>query len=148
MKMKQNGRLWVSCLVMLICVFFSPVSVLAADGGPMNKQHTFSIAIESEYFKYTESSIKLDGLMLGIGGDYQFRSQCGLILNADVFLSFGQLDYDGQTWGGTPVTADSDDYIMEPRVLLGYEYAFRWSGLEGITPYSGLGYRYWNNRNL
>ncbi len=145
MKVKQNGHLRVGCLVMLYCVFFSSVSVLAADGGPMNKQHTFSIAIESEYFKYTESGIKLDGLMVGLDGDYQFRSQYGLILNADVYLSFGQPDYDGQTWGGTPVTADSDDFIVEPRVLLGYEYAFRWSGFEGITPYSGFGYRYWNN---
>ena len=53
------------------------------------------------------------------------------------------LEYDGSTWGGTPVTADSEDYIFETRALVGTNLIPR------PTPlylYGGVGYRYWNNQ--
>ena len=54
----------------------------------------------------------------------------------------GELDYDGSTWGGTPVSANTEDYILEFRSLIGGNIH---KGRSKITPFIGFGVRYWND---
>ena len=82
--------------------------------------------------------------MLGISGKYTFRGQKGFIISADIEYTSGlNTEYDGATWGGTPVVEDSYDWIFESRLLAGGEVKL--PGDFDLRPYIGLGLRYWHN---
>jgi len=55
----------------------------------------------------------------------------------------GNLNYDGETWGRTPVKAGSDNFLFESRALIG-PYLARSEKLEALF-YGGFGFRYWHN---
>jgi hypothetical protein len=94
-------------------------------------------------FDYEESLMEEKGLLNGIFAGYTHRAQSGLMLSAEVEYFYGELDYDGQYQNGTPLEADTDDHLFQVRGLIGWDFFFRgWT----ITPYTGLGWRYWNDR--
>jgi hypothetical protein len=88
-------------------------------------------------FRYKEPGVmELDGAMYGIAATYNHRSENGLRSTVCLRYAFGPgMDYTGATWGGAPVTAKADDYAVEIRGLLG-----------GRNLFTGLGYRYWNDK--
>ena len=45
-----------------------------------------------------------------------------MVLHASLEITFGNLDYDGQTWDGTPAQTDTEDWIVEPRLWGGYVF--------------------------
>jgi hypothetical protein len=103
---------------------------------PQREQH-LKIGPTFSSFSYKEPGVmELDGAMYGIAGTYNHRSENGLRSTLCLRYAFGHgMNYTGATWGGTPVTAKADDYAVEFRGLLG-----------GRNLFTGIGYRYWNDR--
>jgi hypothetical protein len=103
------------------------------------QKHFFVLAHEISYIKYDEPGVMEEkGMMYGIFGSYAYRNK--LMLKAEGKFAYGQVDYDGATWGGTPLTIKSiPNYMLEFRGLLGYDIAAK---AITITPYLGFGYRW------
>jgi len=104
-------------------------------------KHFFSLGTEISYFKYEEPdppSIEEKGMMYGIVGSYTYRDK--LMAKLEGKFAYGLVDYNGSTWGGTPLTISGiSDYMLELRVLLGYDFVVK---NITITPDFGVGYRY------
>jgi len=104
-------------------------------------KHSFKVAPVAYNLEYHEPSMSEEGLMYGINGSYEYNNKA-LMINLNLEYLFGDLDYDGMTWGGSPVTTDTEDYIYEFRFLIGGNiYTEKYK----VTPFIGFGIRYWND---
>jgi len=141
--MKETLR---NCLLVSICFFVLSAVAFADDTKSIAPKHSFGIGLETMYFDYEEDSVDMeeDGFMYGLIGDYTYHGDDKLMLKASLEYAAGNdLDYDGKTWDGTPVKEDTDDWIVECRGLIGYDYVLNGKNL--ITPFVGIAYRYWND---
>jgi hypothetical protein len=127
-------------LAFIICFMFMGIGTIFAE--PL-KTHTFELRPEISYIVYKEPEVmKEKGIMYGLVGSYTYHK--GLMLKAEAKGSYGKLDYDGSTWGGTPLTIKHiPDYMLEFRGLGGYDLLTSKAII--ITPYTGIGYRYLND---
>jgi hypothetical protein len=142
-KMKETLRI---CLLISICFFVLSTVAFGDDIKPIVPKHSFGIGLETMYFDYEEEDIdmKEDGFMYGLIGKYTYHGDGKLMINASLeYVAGDDLDYDGQTWGGTPLKEDTDGWIVQSRGLIGYDYVF--NGKHLITPFIGIAYRYWND---
>ncbi|OHB79565.1 MAG: hypothetical protein A2Z25_01760 [Planctomycetes bacterium RBG_16_55_9] len=119
---------------------------------PGLRKQAFDIGPEIYHFEYKEPGfMKEEGVFYGVRFGYTDRSWVptssqaspadgGMMLRAEGRLAYGQVDYDGQTIGGTPYTIDGiDDLTLEGRFLLGGD----WLSSDVLnTLYAGIGYRY------
>ncbi|MDM8555229.1 autotransporter domain-containing protein [Desulfococcaceae bacterium HSG7] len=138
--MKQSLRAGLVSIILL----FSFTHVWAYDQKSLLPVHTLKAGIESLYFKYEEPDyMQEDGALFGFVGNYTYHGTNHLMLDANIRLVFGELDYDGQTQDGTPATADTEDSIFETRGLIGFDFYL--SNNFVFTPFAGIGYRYWND---
>lgn len=105
--------------------------------------HSFEIAPEISYIKYEEPGVMEEkGMMYGISASYAYHDK--LMFKAQGKFSFGLLNYEGSTWGGTPLNIEHiPNYLWEFRGLVGYDITVFKSTV--ITPYLGIGYRYLND---
>jgi len=103
----------------------------------------FDLKAEISTIRYKEPDLmQQKGMMYGIVGSVAYHND--IMLKAEGRFSYGQVDYDGATWGGTPVSANNiNDYLWEFRGLVGYDFAVLSSTI--LTPYIGLGHRYLND---
>ena len=118
----------------------------ADDIKPIVPKHSFGISIETMYFSYEEKEIdiEIDGFMYGHIGKYTYHGDNKLMINVALEYVFDMdIEYDGQTWDGTPVKENANDWIVECRGLIGYDHVFK--GKHLITPFIGIAYRYWND---
>ena len=112
--------------------------------GLMLLQSSFKIGFDTRYVEYEEDSLMEEsGWMYGIVGSYIYHGNNKLMFETSLSCVFGETDYDGQTWSGTPLKADTNDWIFGWRGLIGKDYRLRSSGI--VTPFIGIGYRYWND---
>lgn len=128
---------------------FSPAAF--ADDGRKTDLHPgieWDVGYEITSFHYEEEYagskvMEEDGFLHGIRAAMTYHSQSGpLMWRMAGNFSGGDLRYDGQTWDGDPVRADTEDYLIGLRALLGWDCEYDdWAS----TLFSGLGYRYWNN---
>jgi len=116
------------------------------------RRTAFDIGLEVYSFSYEEPGVmEEDGMFYGLRLGYTSRSWVpsspeeppsggGAMSRFEARVAYGQVDYDGATWGGSPVTIeDVDDLAFETRLLLGID----WLGGEMLnTLYGGIGYRY------
>ena len=112
----------------------------------LTSTHRFRISFDTTYFDYQEEDGDLmeeDGFMFGLKGDYTYHRGNRLMAGFSLEYLTGDLDYDGETWGGAPVKEDTDDWIVECRGLAGYHFFLK--GKHLLTPFLGIGYRYWND---
>jgi hypothetical protein len=151
-KMKEalNGFLLIG-----ICLLLSGSAVWADDTELAFPKHTFALGVGVSYFDWEEDvppvHVKRDGWMHEVVAGYTYHDK--VMLNASLNYSRGELDYDGYTRtstpdGGveyTPSKTDTDSYIVECRGLIGYDFMFRAKHL--LTPFLGIGYRYWNREH-
>ena len=130
--------------LVLIVLLFSFTHVSADNQKSLLPVHTFKAGVDSLYFKYEEPGyMEEDGVLFGFAGSYIYHGNNHLMLDADVSLVFGELDYDGQTQDGTPAKAATEDSIFETRGLIGYDFYLPNNFV--FTPFVGIGYRYWND---
>ncbi len=117
----------------------SATAVAAQDQSGEIQIHRLEIVTEVSAITYKEPGLMEEsGAMVGIGGSYTYRK--GIMLQAEGVFKYGQVDYDGSTQSGTPVTANGiDNYLFEVRVTGGYDFLV---STTTITPYIGLGHRY------
>ncbi len=124
----------------------------AAALGARLQRVAWDIGPEVYYFKYEEPGLmEEEGVFYGARLGYTYRdwvpassrkspSNGGGMFRAEGRFAFGQVDYDGETWGGSPLTFDNqDDFVFEGRLLLGADM-LRGDTLN--TLYAGVGYRY------
>jgi len=139
-KMKKSLNISVSIIISFL---FSAAVAFASDTKPIT--HNFEIGLEIIHINYEEDTINIsiDGPMYGLLGDYTLHAENRVMFNVSLEFLFGELDYEGATWAGAPLTADTDDWIVELRSLLGYDFNLR--GQHIVTPFIGIGYRYWND---
>jgi hypothetical protein len=107
---------------------------LSAEGG-----YQFS------HLTYKEPSLNVreKGWLHGVFARGTLHAPPGLMVRAEGDASRGNLDYDGSTWGGTPLTSSGADRLINARLLTGWDFSF---GKWALTPYAGLGWRYWYDR--
>jgi len=127
------------------CSLFLGGTVCAEETKPLVPEHTFAIGVGLSHFDFQEDIsggvVEVDGPMYGVVGSYTYHNK--IMLNASLDYSRGDLDYyGGWFFGGTPSKADEEDWIVECRGLMGYDYTFR--GKHVVTPFLGIGYRYRN----
>jgi hypothetical protein len=143
MHRKLDRMGWTAILGALALVWAASAGGAWAADPAATTRHDFSIGAELNAFAYEESGIDLEGPMYGVVGRYAFHHARGLMAGVEASYTYGETEYDGQTWGGTPVKEDSEDYIFEWRGLVGWD--FRVDPNFSVTPYTGFGARYWNN---
>ena len=98
----------------------------------------FTLGTEISYIKYKETYMEDKGMMYGIAGSYAYHGN--VMLKVEGKFAYGRLDYEGQTWGGTPLAASAiPAYMLELRGLLGYDFIVK---AITITPNLGFGYRW------
>jgi len=109
-----------------------------------HKTHEFEAGYEMYYFRYEEPTIdvNLSGILYGLKLGYTYRPKNFMFRGTARVAGFGT-DYNGAYQSGADLQAGSDDYIMEYRGLVGYSLPFLKT--TKITPYTGLGFRYWWN---
>jgi len=129
-------------LAFIMCFMFVGIGTIFAE--PL-KTHTFELKPEISYIVYKEPEVmKEKGIMYGLVGSYAYHKV--VMLKAEARGSYGKLDYDGSTWGGTPLTIKHiPDYMLEFRGLAGFDLSA--SKNLTITPYTGIGYRYLNDNS-
>jgi hypothetical protein len=107
-------------------------------------KNSFELGLDARYLKYEEKDVmEEDGWLYGIVGRYIYHGSNKFMFETSVNYVFGELEYDGETLGGTPVEEDADDWIIEWRGLIGGDYRIKNSSM--ITFFTGVGYRYWND---
>jgi len=107
-------------------------------------RHLWKTGTEISYIEYEEPGLmKNKGMMYGIVGSYAYHGP--FMFKAEGKFACGQVDYEGGTWDGTPLTIKNiPDYMLEVRALLGSDYVIK---AHTITPYSGVGYRWLNDNS-
>ena len=127
-----------------VCVLFSGTS-FAQD---IFKTHTFGIGLQTFYIDNEEDTnpdVSWDGTMYGGYFDYAFHGSNNLMVGADLSVAYGELTYDGYLYpSGEKYRQDSDDWIVEIRGLIGYDFSVGSGSI--LTPFTGFGSRYWNDQ--
>jgi hypothetical protein len=107
------------------------------------QEHTVEVGIDTQYFDYHEKGVTIDGPLYGVYGAYTYHGGNGLMASASLALSYGELDYDGRTWGGSAADTNTRDRLVDLRLLAGFDWTVRED--VAVTPLLGLGYWYWND---
>ena len=145
-------------LALTICCVF--VGVAAGQDKPssfsesLQQKYTWNVGAEISHIKYDEPGVmEEEGMMYGLVGSCTYRDwmrpdtqaphKKRYMFRLEGKFSYGQVDYDGALWDGTPYTIDNiDDYMFECRYLIGYDFP---NTTAMNTPYIGVGYRYLND---
>lgn len=119
------------CLV-LLSLLFSPKTMAQKRWG-LGASYLYS------QVNYKEPSIMNEkGALSGVGLEAQYNLFNWAALNLQGKWLQGNLEYDGSTFSGTPLSQTTKDVITEYRGLL----ALKWGH---FSPYAGYGQRYWMN---
>jgi len=124
--------------------YYEKTDAFGQETKPIVPMHAFEIGLNLGYFEYEEPdfNVEWDGFMYGVIGSYTYHNK--VMLNTSLEYTQGDLDYDGfvQFDGLAPLKEDAEDWIIEWRALLGPDFT---SNGHLITPFVGVGYRYWND---
>jgi hypothetical protein len=107
-------------------------------------KYDFELGLEYISFHYREPSIMdEDGNLYGFSAAVTGSSRASsLVGRFEGTFAAGRVDYDGALSDGTPWTDKGDDYTIELRGLVGYNFKRNQTVL---MPFFGLGFRYWND---
>jgi len=97
------------------------------------------------YFNYEEPGLmKEKGAMAGVHGSFTAHVPPGqIMLRTEAEYLGGQLTYDGSYSDGTPLTAKSNDFLVSLRGMVGRDFIY---DNYAVTPFIGIGWRYWNDK--
>jgi hypothetical protein len=115
------------------------------EAGLLDK-HSFGIGLEVMNFDYEEPGVmEEEGSMTGIIADYTYHGDDKMMFKVSLsYAADDDIEYDGAYGDGTPLKADTEDWIVEWRVLIGGDISNP-SSETIITPFIGIAYRYWND---
>ena len=127
----------------LICfIFIQAGNVFAqTETDTLYKKHTFELGAEFDYITYAEPGVlKESGIMYGPVASYTYHDK--IMLKAEGRLGFGKLN--SYALEGAPISENNNpDNMWEFRGLGGYDFAVLKSLI--ITPFLGVGYRYFSD---
>jgi len=140
---------------MLVCwgFLFSWRTACGEEASPLVQRHTFALGFGLSHFDNVEpdalpsmDDIEKEGPMYSVMGEYTYHNQ--IMMSAGIEYSVGDQDYDGYVWNLVtntyrPEETDADGETVECRALIGYDLVL-WKN-HVVTPFLGLGYRYWHN---
>lgn len=136
--------------IAVITAFFILISIGSSFAGLMENKsegrYSADVKHERLYFNFNSADIKIKGWMSGIGiaGIYHFPKN--FIIKPELSLDWGNLDYEGPlSYTNSTITSTGklegvDSYLVEFRVLPGYD--FQLSETSSLVPYIGVGIRY------
>lgn len=137
------------CILIIMCVFMSATfSYGSTTAKKLVDVNNFKVGPDVRYFSYEEDevNVKISGVMYGFGGEHTYhgisKGTNNLMTNTSFEYLAGNLDYDGQTQSGTSISEDTEDWIVQIRESVGYDFLLN---KNLITPYIGIAYRYWND---
>ena len=129
-------------------VFLLVALILVLPGSALaQKEHSSMLLKESSLvirdsiasFDYKAGGEKVEGLLHGPAVTYTYHDPYyPLMARGEFEILFGSTDFKRD--GGS---SDSDDIIINVRGLLGYDILYHDNLV--LTPYTGLGMRYWHN---
>ena len=137
MRKEKMGLKMNRTFMLLICfIFLSAGPLMAFDV----KRHNAELGIGLSHITYEEPdfNLKEEGIMYGIAGSYTYHNKFMFKLEGNG--SLGTVDYSSSSSGEID---NIRNYLLEARVLLGYDFSLSPSSL--LTPYIGFGYRYLND---
>ncbi len=144
MKRGPNG------LIFTVISFFILAGVAyGKDAKLIQTKNSFAFGLVSTYFDYEEPGMEETGFLYGISGSYTRHYDDRLFLTASLEFILGRLDYDGHIYNFydsndvTPFQTNTDDWVLESRVLACYTYHPLSNIL--VFPFTGMGYRFWND---
>jgi len=149
----QFPRAIVSASIVILMVSCVVAVAEEPDATAKVSRVRWEVAPEISYIRYKEPGyMKEDGVMYGINASAIYRAPVSKplfggpqdanswMLRGDARFSWGEVDYDGALWDGTPYeVGDVKDAALEFRAMVGYDFA---NEIARTTPYLGLGYRY------
>lgn len=132
-------------LLVLACGLILPAAALAGDGKPhLFPRNTLDLAYQLQHVEYEESGLMEEtGWLHGLAGGFETRVADTVMLRVEAELAGGRMDYDGHYSDNSPASTRTDDWIFGARGLVGRDFT---AGAVGLTPFAGLGYRYWNDQ--
>ena len=111
------------------------------ETGTLYKKHTFELGVEVYYITYTEPGVlKESGIMYGPVGSYTYHNK--IMLKVEGRGGIGKLN--SYALEGAPISENNNpDYFWELRGLGGYDFPILESFI--LTPFLGIGYRYFSD---
>ncbi len=111
----------------------------AACASPAGMDFTLELGPELNSFHYREPGLmQEDGFLAGGFASFTAVFQSNVVWNIRSSLTAGTLRYDGQTMEGEPVKLNTPNQLFYLRTSLGYR-------LNPVTPFVGIGLRYWHD---
>ncbi len=128
-------------LLLTGCLLAAPAAPARAEDPSPHLRSGAEIGYSIASFHYREpGAMRETGILHGVSAAYTDHAMNVVMLRMEGEFLMGSLDYDGRSQDGTPATGGTDDLLFDIRGLAGYDLAFdAWA----LTPYLGLGYRYW-----
>ena len=104
----------------------------------------FKLGYEGMYLYYDEPDVMHEKGVLngGFATWTGYFTEYNLMLNGEFEGLAGGLRYNAERSSGTPLECDTDDYFLSGRATIGMGFDFEETG---VTPYVGIGARYWND---
>jgi hypothetical protein len=133
----MNTRIVLACCLILFCA--GPLRALAFQ---YNQGRNLEVGYTVADFSYQEPDMEEDGILQGVTAMYLTQNPEKYFTAFSGRFLYGEVDYDGETWGGTPAQTQGPNYIAEGRLLLGRRYV---RGGISWNPILGFGARYWND---
>jgi hypothetical protein len=127
----------VSLLPILVLALALSSTAFAAGSG-----HELSLSAGTAVLNYEESRMQEEGVLYGAGLSYAYLGEAGWSLGMEGEIWGGRVEYDGETWGGAPLSSEGDDYILGGRGTAGWVFS---RGLIEVELFTGFGARYWND---
>lgn len=133
-----------------IITFFALFILLLASSAsceekPLFPTNEFKLGYQGMYMYYDEPDIMHEkGIMNGGFGSWTgYFTEHLIMVNVEAEGVVGSLKYDGQRSDGSKLKCDTDDYFISARATVGKGFDF---GDIGLTPYTGIGGRYWYDK--
>ncbi len=133
----------------LILLFTFFVLLIATSAHCDQKQlfptSEFKLGYEGMYMYYDEPNVMHEKGILngGFGSWTSYFTKYNIMVNIEAEGVAGSLNYTGQYSDGTSLKCDTDDYFISTRANIGKGFDL---GNIGLTPYTGIGGRYWNDK--
>lgn len=127
-------------LILLVLSLVLPAQALAQTqhSNMLLKEHSLNVRISQASFDYEAGSENIDGLLIGPSLTYTYHDAFyPLMYRGEAELLFGITDYENG------VSANSREILFNARGLVGHDVLLHDNLV--LTPYTGLGLRYWSN---
>lgn len=119
-------------------------ALLLAGGAATASDISYHARQATNALEYAEPGLMTEsGMLSGFSLGLAYAPNPQLTFELDGTVLSGGLDYEGQTWGGKPVLARTDDYVIETQARAVFHVTPGEPTL-ALSPYVGIGHRYWH----